>query len=414
MSFSLAVALTIILFLLASAATIYGCYQAQQIILPDANQVWLNFTTTYPDGSETHGRQMMELDQPTELYQLMLDGDSASDEAGTTEYVIQKLESGFSLLSPRNQMLYRSLSAAMVFLPLLYAIIGISLCAWSFYRKKLAPPLKLLADATEQIRKQDLDFSIVYDRRDEFGQLCDSFEEMRKALYEKNRQLWNMLEERRLLQASVAHDLRNPIAIIGGYVEYLQKNVPQGKVDQDKLLHTLDNIATASKRLEQYTNSIRDINSLENIEVHRIPGNLPELLQNMADDLAVMVKQKDLRFQPVIHVPSCTVLVDPQILYRILENLFANALRFAQSEIRMEVSLESPGCLSIRITDDGEGFHEKNLKGRNTLVYTTDTTGDHLGMGLIISRILCQKLGGQLDISNNAEGGASVKITIAV
>lgn len=412
--FSLTVTVTILAFLLLSAATIYACYFGKQMILPDANQVWLNFKTTYPDGTQTSGKQRIELDQPTELYQLIPEGDSMPDEPGRTEYVIQKLESGFSLLSPRNQVIYRSLSIAMIVLPLLYGMIGIMLGAWWFYKKNLAAPLKLLADATEQIRKQNLDFSVYYGRNDEFGQLCDSFEKMRQTLYNNNRQMWNMLEERRLLQASVAHDLRNPIAIIGGYIEYLQNNISQGRISQDKILHTLDHMDTASKRLEKYTNSIRDINSLENIEVQCVSCQIPELLENMADDFAVMARQKNLDFDMKINIPNCTIQLDPQILYRILENIFTNALRYAQSKIVMESFFESPGRLSIHITDDGAGFSEKILKARSPLLYTTDTTGEHLGMGFIISRVLCQKLNGELKLSNHAGGGASVKITLIV
>lgn len=413
-TFSMTVAVTILIFLLLSAGTVYACYLGQQKILPDANQVWLNFTTTYPDGTQTSGKQMIELDQPTELYQIMLEGDSIPDGPGTTEYVIQNLESGFSLLSPRRQMIYRSLSIAMIVLPLLYGVVGIMLGTWWFYKKYLAVPLKLLADATEQIHKQNLDFSISYDRNDEFGQLCDSFEKMRQTLYNNNRQMWNMLEERRLLQASVAHDLRNPIAIIGGYIEYLQKNILQDRISQEKVLHTLDNMATASKRLEQYTNSIRDISSLENMEVHTVPCQIPELMENMADDFAVMVQQKDLCFQFEIDTPSRTIQLDPQILYRILENIVTNALRFAKSEVIMNVFFEDSEKLSISITDDGAGFSENILKARSPLIYTTDTSGEHLGMGLIISRILCQKLNGELELSNHSDGGASVKITLTV
>lgn len=413
-TFSITVAVTILIFLLLSAGTVFVCYFCQQMILPDANQVWLNFTTTYPDGTQTSGKQMIELDQPTELYQIMLEGDSIPDEPGRTEYVIQKLESGFSMLSPRKQMIYRSLSVAMIVLPLLYGVVGIMLGTWWFYKKYLSAPLKLLADATEQIHRQNLDFVIAYDRNDEFGQLCDSFEKMRQTLYDNNRQMWNMLEERRLLQASVAHDLRNPIAIIGGYIEYLQKNILQGRINRDKVLHTLGNMATASKRLEQYTNSIRDINSLENIEANIVSCQMPDLMENMADDFSIMVQQKDLCFQFEIDTPNRTIQLDPQILYRILENIFTNALRFAQSKIVMKVFFENPEKLVISIIDDGAGFSENILKARLPLIHTTDTSGEHLGMGLIISRILCQKLNGQLELSNHAEGGAFVKITLIV
>lgn len=413
-SFFFTVTITVVIVLFSSAMTIFSCYQIQQFILPDVNEIWLSYSTTYSDGTVIEGKQKLEWDQPTQLYQLIQDGSITSEETGKTEYTLQKIESSYSLLSPKKKFFYHGLSFAMVIFPLLYAAIGISICAWWFYKARLAPPLELLSNATEQIGRQNLDFSISYSRTDEMGGLCDSFEEMRKALYNNNQLLWNILEERRMMQASLAHDLRNPIAIICGYVEYLKKNVPQGKISQDKLLHTLDNLFTTSKRLERYTNSIRDIYSLENMEVHRIPIKLPDLFKNMSDDFAVIAKQKGLKLYTVFHVPQCTALIDPQILYRILENIFVNALRFARKEIQIEFLMEEDNQLSVRIIDDGNGFPEMILKKQNTLIYTTDTTGEHLGMGLIISQILCQKLDGQLRILNNENGGAEVRVKVTI
>ncbi len=62
-----------------------------------------------------------------------------------------------------------------------------------------------------------------------------------------------MLEERKLMQASIAHDLRNPIAIIEGYTEYLQLNLPNGKLSIQRILRISDNLNKAAKRLEYYT-----------------------------------------------------------------------------------------------------------------------------------------------------------------
>lgn len=87
------------------------------------------------------------------------------------------------------------------------------------YHKILEPPITVLMDATAHIQDRDLNFQITFDGQDELGQLCTAFEKMRQTLYENNRQLWSMLEERRALQASVAHDLRNSIA------KYVYKNV---------------------------------------------------------------------------------------------------------------------------------------------------------------------------------------------
>ena len=67
-----------------------------------------------------------------------------------------------------------------------------------------------------------------YYRNDGLGRLCIAFEEMRQALYDNNRQLWNMTRQLRILQASVAYDLRNPVAIVEGYVEYMQQCLADG------------------------------------------------------------------------------------------------------------------------------------------------------------------------------------------
>ena len=64
---------------------------------------------------------------------------------------------------------------------------------------------------------------------------------------------------------------------------------------------------------------------------------IPELMETMADDFAVMVQQKGLCFQFEMDASNRMIQLDPQILYRILENLVTNALRFAKEKIIMNV-----------------------------------------------------------------------------
>ncbi len=103
-----------------------------------------------------------------------------------------------------------------------------------FYRKKLNKPLKLLENSMEQISNKNLDFELYYNSNDEMGRLCCTFEEMRQTLEKTYKELWKMIEERRLVQASVAHDLRNPISIIEGYAEYLQTNLQNDNLSKEK------------------------------------------------------------------------------------------------------------------------------------------------------------------------------------
>lgn len=302
---------------------------------------------------------------------------------------------------------------SMVLFPFVYSITGIMLCAWWFYRKELSPPIQVLADATKHIREQDLDFTVDYNRNDELGRLCTAFEEMRQVLYDNNRQLWNMIEQRRILQASVAHDLRNPIAIVEGYVEYMQQCLADGNLNDEELRHTLSNLAVTAKRLEHYTDYIRDLNAIEETETKYSVVQLPDFLRRATESLSVFAKQHSLEIAYHSTISECQVKLDEQIFYRIVENIFSNAIRYAKSKVNFGYSL-TDGMLMITISDDGSGFSRAMLRKKNTFLYSEDKTGEHMGLGLATSRVLSQKHGGSLELSNIAPSGACVTIKLAV
>ena len=410
-AFIWAVAVTMFFVFAASALTIYGCYRIRKALLPDSQEVWLNTRTVIEDGRVLEGGQRVILDEPARVNMLVPAGADVTLE--NTKFIIERIESGFSTLRPKQQLLYRVTGVSMVVLPFVYSITGIMLCAWWFYRKELSPPILVLADATKHIREQDLDFTVDYNRNDELGRLCIAFEEMRQALYNNNRQLWNMIEQRRILQASVAHDLRNPIAIVEGYVEYMQQCLADGNLNDEELRHTLSNLAITAKRLEHYTDYIRDLNAIEETETKYSVVQLPDFLVRATESLSFLAEQHSLEIAYQSGISECQVKLDEQIFYRIVENIFSNAIRYAKSKVNFEYSL-TDGILMISISDDGEGFSGAMLRKKNTFLYSEDKTGEHMGLGLATSRVLCQKHGGSLELSNLTSGGACVTIKLAV
>ena len=413
-SFMNAVAVTMLIVFLCSVLAIFGCYRFQKHILPDSNEVWLTQQTTAPDGTVTEAKFRYVLDSPPRPFgQLVADVQEHNENQGQTSYMIERIESSYSMLSPKARTAYRASQICMVLLPLLFAVIGITLCAWWFYHKVLEPPVTALMDATAHIQGLDLNFRINFDGQDELSQLCTAFEKMRQTLYENNRQMWSMLEERRALQASVAHDLRNPIAIMSGYVEYLQANNRGQTLTEEKLEKALSNLGITAERMSRYTDTMRDLGAIEETEVHRREVNLPDFLQHMADSLSILLQNTKVRFSCDLDVPKGRAVFDGELLYRVLENLISNALRFAEHQIELAFYLEH-GTLSATVTDDGPGFSDKLLKKKTALFYTEDTSGKHLGLGLAVSRVLCQKHGGSIELSNHPPHGACVKATIAV
>ncbi len=406
-----AVAVTMFLVFAASALTVYGCYRIQKVLLPDSQAVWLNTRTVIADGRVLEGGQRAILDEPVEVNILVPTGVNVTLE--NTRFIIERIDSGFSTLRPKQQLLYRVTGISMVVLPFVYSIAGIMLCARWFYRRELWPPIQVLADATKHIREQDLDFMVDYNRNDELGRLCIAFEEMRQALYNNNRQLWNMIEQRRILQASVAHDLRNPIAIVEGYVEYMQQCLADGNLNEEELQHTLSNLAITAKRLEHYTDYIRDLNAIEETETKYSVVQLPDFLRSATESLLLLAEQHSLEIAYHSNISECQVKLDEQIFYRIVENIFSNAIRYARSKVSFRYSI-TDDMLIITISDDGKGFSKAMLRKKNTFLYSDDKTREHMGLGLATSRVLSQKHGGSLELSNITPSGACVTIKIAV
>ena len=94
-----------------------------------------------------------------------------------------------------------------------------------------------------------------------------------------------------------------------------------------------------------------------------------------------------------------------------LENVFDNALRFSNDKIRLTIE-ETEHCVSFVIQDDGIGFTPEELSSAASFFYGSPTNGGNFGIGLSISKILCEKLGGVLYLRNRPEHGASVTIKI--
>lgn len=429
-----------------SGMVIAGCVAFRNYLLPDANEAYLTVEQMMDDGSVSSSTHLLTFGEETrlpQLYQKEKAGVETDQDGNVLEewgmfsedgdalrttivhgavldatYSIQKIERSYDTLTPKRKLAYQLSGVAMVAVPAVLSIGGILFCGFYFYRKRLSLPLRLLEEATEQIGAQNLDFTLEYDCGDELGMLCRSFELMRKELAENNKVMWNLLEQRKLMQASIAHDLRNPIAIIRGYTEYLQINLPEGKISQEKAERIASNLNLAAKRLEQYTESVRTLNQLEDMEIRRKRISAAEWIADIREDLEIMAA----RAGKILHLGDVrkeeTLFADSTVLYRILENIFENALRYAKTAVSVSFLLEEE-TLQITVADDGEGFPEEflskgNLAFRVNIPAGHGQRGGHLGIGLAISRILCEKHGGCLQIGNMAPHGGVVKMFLTV
>lgn len=373
--------ITICVIALLSSITIFAANQVQYEILKKRYM-----TINSPD---------FQMDEDTGNYMLDIDNNNIT----------------WQPLSTWDTVAYYGSYAAMVGLPVFYIAVGIGAAAAVYYRKKLREPITQLQNGVERIQEDNLDFHIEYDGDDELGRLCCSMEKMRRELRQKHKALWESLEQRKLLNASVAHDLRTPITVLKGYLDYLEKNIPQDKLTEDMLLDTVSSMQGAASRLELYVESVRDIEKIENIEIEKRSENVKLLLNELRSNVRQLAGNKEIIISNDITVDK--IQIDKGVFFRILENLLQNALRYAEKQVSINLS-HKKDFLILTVKDDGKGFSAADLEKATTVFYSNDKEKQHFGIGLSVCKILCEKHGGLLYVGNQKEKGACVTAKLKI
>lgn len=275
-----------------------------------------------------------------------------------------------------------------------------------FYKRHMQKPLTILDHAAGQIADNNLDFKIAYDKEDELGKLCASFEKMRQALQESNDEMWRQMEERKRLNAAFSHDLRTPLTVLKGQSELLRQYAP--KMTAEKVSDTSEMMHWHIVRLEEYVQTMGELQRMEDIEIVRQPVTMDALCRQFRETGEAVCDGKAFSCK-IIGDKHVDLNIDAPIVLRVFENLLANAVRFAKEKIK--VSAESQdGYLYLTVSDDGTGFAEKDLENATKPFYKTvrETDNEHFGMGLNICKILCEKHGGYIRLSNR--NGAVVTV----
>ena len=201
------------------------------------------------------------------------------------------------------------------------------------------------------------------------------------------------------LTASIAHEIRNPLAAIGHAGELLREE-RRGAM-QDRLLAILaDNVA----RLDRIVSDIVDLGRRDRAQSEAIP--LGEFCRQFVDGFVGFrgIAPEVVRVEVDDELTLC---FDRTHLHQILWNLLDNACRHGQQQVG-SVRLRghagwAPGLVELHVSDDGPGVPEEQRVHIFEPFFTTHQAGT--GLGLFIARELCEANGASLDLVPESAGG---------
>ena len=301
-------------------------------------------------------------------------------------------------------------SLNIVIIPTILSISMIC-CVTFFYKKKLSKPIKLLTNAYHKIEANDLDFELSYPLNDEMGKLCHAFEKMKECLAKNNETMFRQFAEQRRLNAAFSHDLRTPLTLLKGHAAMLLSFIPKGLVSQEEILEEISVMSRNVLRLEKYVNAMTNLYRLEDIEISRQRITFYSFIDSLNDTAELLCCDK--HFSITTNGKNVDIFINLDAVMQIYENLLSNSIRYAKNDIVISVVIKNTD-LVISVSDDGCGFRNSDI-GKATLPFyklSKDISTEHLGLGLNICKILCERHGGKIQIANNKAGGACVTVKI--
>jgi PAS domain S-box-containing protein len=220
--------------------------------------------------------------------------------------------------------------------------------------------------------------------------------------------------------ANMSHELRTPLNSVIGFTNILLKNKGGHFIDQE--LNFLERISANGKHLLHLINQVLDLAKIEagRMEMEREEVILNDLLRETIAQMEGQVKEKPVTVRAVVPDGLPPLETDPGKLKQVIINLVGNAIKFTDAgEVAVEAIADETGAgvSAIRVRDTGIGIPPERLHAIFEAFQQADGTTSRrfggTGLGLTISRSLCQLLGYDLKVESEVGKGSSFSILIS-
>lgn len=240
-------------------------------------------------------------------------------------------------------------------------------------------------------------------------------EEQSEEILEQNRKLLDIDRRKDEFTASIAHDLRTPLAVAMSLSEDLSESDLSGVARR-----RLDSLVQALRQMKRQSEDLLDLERF-NLGVARIdpvPLDMCSWLRRFEEGFTSMARARGLSFQIILAQRQLVARFDPIRLETALFNLVSNAFKFTPTDGHVEVHLRRVGDrgVSIAVLDDGEGIPPEALPkifdryeqvDRGPGTYTAG-----VGIGLALVREIAEAHGGRAQVQSTLGLGSLFEIVL--
>ena len=289
-----------------------------------------------------------------------------------------------------------------LFISAFVILISVALVVGLWVYRSIAVPLVKLKKATQNIKEGNLDFVLDVEGKDEFSELCQDFEEMRRRLKESTEEKSLIEKENRELISNISHDLKTPITAVKGYVEGIMDGVADTPEKMDRYVRTIYN------KTNEMDHLINELTFYSKIDTNRIPYtfsklNVEDYFEDCSEEVGLELETRGIELVYANYVEKdVMVIADGEQIRRVIHNIISNAIKYMDKPKGIiQIRIKDVGdFIQIEIEDNGKGIGPKDLPYIFDRFYRTDVSRNSSkggsGIGLSIVRKILEDHGGKV------------------
>lgn len=275
--------------------------------------------------------------------------------------------------------------------------------------RRMGYEINIINESAKFISKGNFEKKIIINRKDELGELAESFNIMADEL---NRQE----NTKRMFISSLSHDLRTPLTTIKGYTQ----GILDGTIDTDKQDRYLNIVLNESDRLIKMINDLLDLSKMESgaLVLNKTDFDINEMLVNVLDNFEHKIVDKRIKLTIDLMKDKILAHGDYTAIHRVIYNLLDNATKFVDEDGSISIRSELRGDkLYIGISNSGRVLNEKEL-GQIWDRFTKLDKSRGLekkssGLGLSIVKEIIKAHNEKIDVFSNEDIGVAFIFTLS-
>ena len=223
---------------------------------------------------------------------------------------------------------------------------------------------------------------------------------------------------------TIIHELRTPLQAIMASVDSLKMD-PTNTPKKNKSLERLEESANI---LSRHVDDLRDYvqSGSKEFSIIETEVDITEILNEIAVDFEPLAARKNISLKVHSNNPLITAVIDGQRFRQIANNLVSNAIKYSDhGEVNIALNIVNLAkecqagirALILSVSDTGRGIPEENID----LVFdpffrmdTKDLSIKGMGLGLAITKRLCVRMGGEIEIFSDQAKGSVFKVILPI